>query len=242
MNDRDIRRENRLQRVVLFGQENAADFAPDSEAKSDFTKIAELLTRLANAKLAQNPVRVNKKELRETLAEDFRRISATARKIETRYGPPGFAADYQASALYSDEQITTHARRVLAQLADGKDDSPELLAAKAERRRLFIRFEWPADFVTKLQADSKALAEADSRNASGLMESVESTARIIELLAEGTRLVDDLDTMMENKYRIDAAKLHAWQRASRVESAPRRKSATAGAPAATPTPPAVPAT
>ena len=237
MNDRDIRREARLQQVVLFGQENAADFAPESEALVDFGKLSALLAELAAAKLAQKPVLVDKNKLRGTLNGELRRISITARKIEARFGPAGFAADYQTSEAYTDEVLGTQTRRVLALLADAPQDGPEQLAAKAARRTLFLRLEMPPGFVASLQTNAQSLAEADTRNRAGNMGAVESTARISTLLYQGSDIVDDLDTMMENKYGRDPAKLHAWERASRVESNPRRKSARqAAAPTATPEP------
>ncbi len=233
MNDRDIRREARLQRVKIFGAENAADFVAGSEAKQDFAKLDQVLADLQTAKQQQKPVLVNKQMLREALTEDFRRIADTATKIEARAKLPGFAADYRMPDTMADTALSTHARCLLGLLADDPADTPEQLAAKAARRERFVRLEMAADFATSLKADADAFVHADARNNAESLEGVESTARITQLLAEGTELVDDLDTMMRNKYGRVPATLPAWERASRVEKNPRRKSSE--------TPPATPA-
>jgi len=158
MNDRDIRREARLQRVKIFGEEYSADFAPDSEARQDFAKLEQILARLQTAKLQQKPVRVSKQTLRATLTADFRRIADTATRIESRANLAGFAADYRMPDTVADTALGTHARRLIALLADEAGDAPEVLAAKAERRQRFLRMEMAPTFVDTLKTDAEAFA------------------------------------------------------------------------------------
>jgi len=61
-------------------------------------------------------------------------------------------------------------------------------------------------------------------------EGIENTAAIGEILVLAANDVQELDTIMHNKYARNPAKLHAWQRTSRVERAPVREKKASGNP------------
>jgi hypothetical protein len=84
-----------------------------------------------------------------------------------------------------------------------------------------------------------ALRGVDANNRGETQEGVANTAAIGRLLGEIAELVQHLDAVMHNKYARSPEKLRAWQSASRVERAPRRKREPAVTPpAAPPAPPA----
>ena len=104
---------------------------------------------------------------------------------------------------------------------------------RAALRARFDAYDLPEDFVAALRADRNALNQTGDHNEAETQKGVENTALIGELLTRAGAAVDQLDTVMNNKYTRVPEKLHAWNRASRVERAPQR----APEKPASPTPP-----
>jgi len=231
MNDRDQRRYDRATRVQTFGQENAADFAAGSKAKTHFANLDGLIVKLDDAKAGQLPSRVSKETLLDGLLIDFKNIARTARSIGLTEN--GFAAPYRIPDNPSESAITTHADALLARLEDQPADSAAVKTAKAALRARFVAYELPADFVANLRADRKAVADANRLNQGETQEGVENTKLIGELLGQANDEITELDAIMYNKYTRQPEKLRAWQSASHVERAPQREKK----PPTPPTPP-----
>lgn len=228
MNDRDILRYDRATRVQTFGKENAADFTAGSLALEHFGNIDQLLPQIDDAKAGQKPARITKATLLDALNLDFKQIAKTARSIEAKSGETGFATPYAIPVL--TELLTgTHADNLLRRLEDNDapvadgGDSAEEKAAKAALRARFIAYELPEDFVADLRADRDALTAANSHNQGENQGGQENTALISQLLTQTALEVDQLDTLMSNKYARQPEKLHVWDRASRVERGPAKK-------------------
>jgi len=226
MNDRDQRRYDRLTRIQTFGNDNAADFAVGSIAKTHFQDVDGHIAELDDAR-AGKPARVSKETIIEALWLDSRPIGRTAKIIGRTEN--GFAAPYLVPENNSEDAITAHVDNLLKLLKDDDrpvnegGDTPEQKAAKAALRARFIAYELPADFVEDLHADREALREANQHNQSENQGGVEDTARIGIILKAAGLDVEALDTIMLNKYARDGAKLAAWESASRLERAPKRK-------------------
>ena len=239
MNDRDQRRYDRLTRISTFGTANAADFATSAKAKGHFKNIADHITALDAAKAGQLPARASKETLIDALRLDLKNIARTARSIELKHN--GFAAPYALPHNPAESAITTHSDAVLKLLEDNNDpiadggDTPDQKAAKAALRARFVEYLLPADFVEDLRADRDAISATNTHNQTETQSGVEDTARISQILAQAAEDVQELDAMFANLYTRDPAKLHAWQRASRVERAPVREKKPA-VPTPTPTP------
>jgi len=222
MNDRDILRKERLERVSTFRIENTADFAAGSLALTLFDKVDQVLAGLGEAKVGQLRTKVTKATLLEALRLDLQNIARTARAIRLAdatfpvgdYSPAPDAAD-------SENTLLTHADAVLALLEDAETDTPEKKAAKAALRKHFTDYEMEADFVEDLRADYKAIDDANKNKQADNLEGNESTSAIDTLLLEGGDLVTQLDAIMRNKYKRNPDKLHAWTRASRIERSPK---------------------
>ncbi|MES2440922.1 MAG: hypothetical protein V4584_17790 [Verrucomicrobiota bacterium] len=221
MNDRDILRHERLDRVSTFGIENHADLPAGSEAIARFANVATLSGKLDGFKVGQLRGPASLQTLLDAAWSDFKDIARTARAIDL--DEPGFAAFYRLPGEPTASNIKTHADSLLARLEDAPADTPAQLAEKAALRAKFIGKLIPADFVEDLRADRDAIDGKNLANTAGNLKGLESTESISVLLLEGTQEVTRLDAMMQNLYRRNPAKLHAWLAASRVERSPKRK-------------------
>ena len=230
MTDRDILRNDRLDRVQTFGRTNAGDFAPGGKATTLFTRLDQLLDHLGLAKIGQLRTPTTKSTLLDALWLDLKLIAGTSRSAALD-DPAWPAGSYRLPEDRTETLIRTHADAILALLEDKTTDTPAELAAKAARRAEFLAYEMESDFVADLRADRDAIDGANLAKTTDNLEGVESTSAIDTLLAEGQKLVSQLDAIMRNKYKRDPDKLHAWQSASHVERSPRP-------PKPTPEPPA----
>jgi len=133
----------------------------------------------------------------------------------------------------------------LLQFQEQPGDSAAQKAAKTALIARFVAHELPADFVTDLADDRKAIDAAKDATESDDGEGVESTAAIGRLIKAGMKEVNYLDAIVRNKYTRTPDKLRAWDSASHIERAPQREkkpvapaggSASGGSPAPTPKP------
>jgi len=221
MNDRDILRHERLDRVNIFGSENHADLPAGSEAIDRFANVATLSAKLNRYKVGQQRGPASLQTLLDALWSDFKDIARTARAIDL--DEPGFIGPYRLPGEPTESTIKTHADSLLLLLEDAATDTPAQLAAKAALRAKFIGKLIPADFVEDLRADRDAIDGKNLATTADNLEGLESTESIDVLLLQGTQEVTRLDAMMQNLYRRNPAKLHAWLAASRVQRSPKRK-------------------
>jgi hypothetical protein len=235
MNDRDILRHERLDRVNTFGIENHADLPAGCEAITRFANVATFSGKLNGFKVGQLRGPASLQVLLDALWLDFKDIARTARAIDL--DEPGFIGFYRLPGEPTESNIKTHADSLLARLEDALADTPAQLAEKAALRAQFIGKLIPADFVEDLRADRDAIDGKNLATTADNLEGLESTESIGVLLIEGGKEVTRLDAMMQNLYRRNPAKLHAWLAASRVERSPKRNKAEE-TPAAGTTPPA----
>jgi hypothetical protein len=183
---------------------------------------------LIAARAGQSPHRVTKSTVLDALLLDFKRISATARAIELRSGETGFAARFNHVPDRIEKDIKTYADSLLALLEDNNapvsegGDSAEQKAAKAAQRARFVELEMNPLFVTNLRHDRDALDQINKHNTTEAQEGTEDTATITTQLAAINKEVDILDSILGNKYETTPEKLHARERASRVERDPKR--------------------
>ena len=236
MNDRETRRYDMFGRVQTFGQQNAADFTPTSQASTRFGSVGRIIDDLDAAKAGQQGGgNTAKSVLLDALRLDVQNIARTARAIDL--DEPGFADNFRTPASPSDADLLTTADAGLALLADATGDDAATLAAKAARRAKFVANELPAGFATDLAADRAAIAAAQDDQEGEREDNVESTAAVGRLIREGMKEVTYLNAIMHNKYTRNADKLRAWQSASHIERAPQRETTPPPPPTPPPTPP-----
>ena len=221
MNDRDILRHQRLDRVSTFGIENHSDLPPGCEAIARFANVATLSGKLNDFKVGQLRGPASLQTRLDALWLDFKDIARTARAIDL--DEPGFIGFYRLPGEPTESSIKTHADSLLTRLENAPGDTPALLAEKAALRAKFIGKLIPTDFVEDLRADRDAIDGKNLTNTAVNLKGLESTESISVLLLQGAQEVTRLDAMMQNLYRRNPAKLHAWLAASRVERSPNRK-------------------
>ncbi len=169
----------------------------------------------------------------------FKRISGTARAIEARDGELGFSVPFNHVPARIEKDIRIYADSLLMLLEDNTaavgGDTPAQLTAKAALRARFLAIGINAAFVTNLRHDLAALDNVHQHNRTEVQEGTEDTALIDGQLTLINSQVDILDPIMANIYEFQPEKLHAWERASRVERDPQRAKTPLPA---NPTPPA----
>ena len=225
MNTRNTLRQDRLSRVATFGTEYSADIPAGSEAIQRFANIAAISASLDRDKVGQLREPASLQTLLDALWLDFKDIARTARSITL--DEPGFSGPYRLPEDATFVPIKTHADSLLTRLEDKPADSPEpdsptQLAEKAALRAKFIQKLMHADFVQDLRADRNAIDGKTSARTADNLQGVQSTESIDILLLQGGEEVIRLDAMMQNLFRREPAKLHAWLTASRVHRSPKR--------------------
>ena len=240
MNNRDTRRLTRAENILIFGENNAADFTAIPFVAEHLGKIAACVGRVIGARAGQAPNRITKSSLLDALLLDFKRIAGTARSIELRDGEVGFAVSFNNVPRRIEKDIRTCADGLLKLLADndapiaGGGDTPAQKTAKAALRARFIALAIAPDFVTDLRQDRDALDEVHAHNRTEVQEGTEDTELIDEQLTLINTEVDILSPIMANIYELQPEKLHAWKRASRVERDPQRAKKESGEDPTTP--------
>ncbi len=240
MNDRDTRRLTRAENVLLFGDNNSEDHTAHPVVAEHLGKISASVARVSGARADQSPNRITKSSLLDALLLDFKRIAGTARAIELRSGETGFAVPFNKVPARIEKDIRAYADSLLkllednnAPVADG-GDTPAQKTAKAALRTRFLALAINSAFVALLRSDRDALHQVSAHNTTEVQEGTGDTALIDAQLTLINTEVDILDPIMRNLYELQPEKLHAWERASRVERDPKRASKI-------PTPPANPA-
>ncbi len=230
MDNRDTRRLTRAENVLTFCNNNTADYAAIPAVAEHLAKITASVGLITAARSGQAPNRITKSSLLDALLLDFKRIAGTARAIELRDGETGFAVPFNNVPQRVEKDIRAYSDSLLKLLEDGDTDTPEQKTAKAALRSRFLALAIKSTFVTDLRQDRDALDEVHTHNTTEVQEGTEDTALINTQLTLINTEVDILDPIMANIYETQPEKLHAWDRASRVERDPKR--------ATPPTPPA----
>jgi hypothetical protein len=220
MRDVERRRFEMFVRVRDFGATLAASFAAGSRGSELFATLDGVVEELETQAAAQSSGAsagaqgtVSRAEAREELREDLEAISHTARAIP--FDTPGLQERFRLPrGNRNDQQLLTTAR------AFASDAAPH----KAE----FIRHEMPANFLEDLDADIEAFESAITDQNRNRVARVSATEAIDAAITRGVEAVRQLDAIVRNKFRNDAATLAAWTSASHTERAPR--TATAAAP------------
>jgi hypothetical protein len=234
MNDRDTRRYEMFNRVCAFGQDHAADFAPNSKAAAHFTALGTTIHSLDQARAAQriDGSTATKAVLLDALRLDISNVTRTARAIALDM--PGFAANYRPPETNAQADIFAAADGILERLQPGAGDSAAATAEKSALVARFVDYELPADFVARLAADRAAVVAAQTNQDSSQGVNVISTAAISAQVETGLKLVANLDAIMHNKYVRDPVTLRAWDSASHTERLAQREKPAPTTPAAAP--------
>ncbi|GAA5482461.1 hypothetical protein [Haloferula sargassicola] len=203
-------------RIKGFGEKHGAAFAAESRGAKLFIRVGEVV-----AAMEENGVQKlvgsdafhggtsAKAHAAGLVREDMEAIRRTAEAIAEAEDTPEFDDAFRLPRSGSYETLLTRAR------AFHKE------AAKHEA--WFIEFEMPADFLEDLDDDIKLLAKADDDQDAGLSNQVANTAALADNAAKGMKIRRQLDAVVENKFRADAATLAEWRSAQHISWPNRRK-------------------
>ncbi len=198
MNNRETARYDMFLRVGAFGKDNAADFAPGSEAAKHFAALVRIVSDLDNARAGQQAGGTTAKSvLLDALRLDLQNIARTARAIAQ--DAPGFADKFPPPASNGQDALVAAANAYLGELK------------KNGTAARFIAHELPADFVQHLTEDLAAIAVARDQTESTRAGAVASTASVGQLIADSMKEVTYLDAIVNNKYARVPDKLRAWE-------------------------------
>lgn len=226
MNIQERQSQDIFFRVGEFGAQHITQFPAASLAASLFADLAAVSRELndfdsreSSQSGAKRQRQVAKTTTREMLFDELRAINRTARvaaltepKIEGRFELPKTMTDLE-----------------LLSIAQGFAINAAPFAA------IFPRFALPVDFLDRLNAAIADFQTSLQERHAVRTAKTETTAAIDAVIERGTVIVKQLDVIVKNTFRADAATLAAWKRASHPErtkgkTAPETtKATTAGA-------------
>lgn len=222
MEERETRYYEMFGRVVSFGIENAADFDPASATAGHFGVLASKHDKLTVARSNQQHASAEARQaLIDALRHDISDIARTARALAQL--DAGFEKLFPAPAGTSPSAVLTVADIMIANLLPQTGDSPADIATKAARVAQFVANEHPASFATQLAANRARIETVASEENIKNEEGVQSTEDIHTLIHQAMIKVNFIDAAVRVKYRLNAGKLAAWESASHIEKAPRKR-------------------
>lgn len=223
MNDNLRRRYEMLLRVKDFGAQYSNLFQPNTGGHEFFMEleviIGDVEQRAADQQSHERSARegtTNRGEARTDLRADMDAISDTARAMAM--DTPGLEDKFRIPrGKINDVDLLSTARAFAADALPLKDE--------------FIRHSLLGNFLDKLNEHIEAFEQAIDRQQRSRRERIAATAALEEAIERGVNKVRQLDAVVRNKFRNDAARLAEWESARHTERAP------AAAPPPEPTPP-----
>lgn len=225
MDSKEQKRFEMFARVRDFGAVRRGDFPVGSLGAELFAIVEDVARELSSAAGDRSRKKADlrrkygsKSEAREALRDHLSTLSRTARVMANRM--PGVEDDFRVPKMPNDVMLIATARAFLA--------AAEPLAAT------FQRYELPSDFLDRLRADIEGFEDAVRDRNLAADGSLQAGAVIDDGVARGMNAVRELDVIVRNRYRDDAATLEAWTRASHI-GRPAVKTAAAASESAAPT-------
>lgn len=224
MKDSETRRLEMFIGVREFGAAHAQSFPADSRGGEVLAEINSVITEMQNHAASQDSGKRASKEgttlvavARAELREEIDAIQNTARGMA--HAIPGVAEKFHLPSHMRDQELLTVARAFAADAAPLKTE--------------FVRRGMPASFLEDLAAHIETFEQSIGGREQKTGARVAATAAIDGAIERGINAVRELDAIVRNIFRNDAATLAEWTSASHTERASRG--------ATTDTPPAQPA-
>ena len=227
MHDRQRKRNERNQRVDVFMDAAAADFPAGSKGAVLAARLKELQTEISALEVLRA---ANKSKRRQGTEGRAGARTALRQRIKLAWGTLNtIALDSPSVRGLFEPPSRSYNDRALVTTAHSYAD---MAAPHAE---LFAEYGLTAAFFSDLRAQADNLEANVAQQNAGVGAGVGATVSVEEALREADLVVERLDTVITNRYQNDPAKLAAWQRTRRVESA--QHSRNGGDDAAPPTAP-----
>jgi hypothetical protein len=216
MRDLEIRTFEMLRRVSDLGATLASSFPAASLGGQKFAALATTVDELEThgemqssgqgaAQAGTSAKRAAYSDVREKMVA----IRETARALEETI--PGVSDKFRIPRGNGDQALINSARSFVSAATPIKNE--------------FLKREMPATFLEDLTAAIERFERAVNEKNANTEKRITATAAINESLARGVRMVRELDAIVRNKFRTDAATLAAWTSACHIERPPKKKAA-----------------
>jgi hypothetical protein len=224
MNDSQIAELDMGQRVRAYAATRPADFPAGSRAAIVLAMLDDAIKETEQSAAKQLSANLDRQESTEqkqgainTLVEMMQAVNQIARSINPQF--PGIADQFKMGRG-GDQATLNRARAFIA------DATP--IAVEFTTRGM------PATFVADMQAAVDAADSAENRQSIARTAQAAATAAVALALKQLRAAVRELDATFKARYRQDPAALAAWQTASHVEKAPKKKKEATKKPAPPP--------
>ena len=214
MKDSERRSYEMLLRVRDFGGVRAALFPANTRGGELFTQLGAVIAEAdghAEVKAARQGTFAQntsgKSAARRALQAAVEAISRTARAMALE--SPGIEERFRLPRNKSDQTLLSTARAFFTGAEPIKAD--------------FIRHDLPAAFLENLASNIEDFERAITSLNNSRDARVAATNALGGAIARGVAIVRQIDAVVRNKFREDAATLAAWASASRIERAARTR-------------------
>lgn len=222
MNAKQRRYAERAQRSVLYMEAEAEAFPDGNKAATTTASIKDELNKLNEFEVARQTGggkrqqgTAGRRSLRGKLRELTQSTSNTAETIAL--DRPDLKGIFSLAGVGRSDQILIATARAFADAA-------------APVVGLFVEYGMKATLVNDLRSLADSLDHYMELQTDGLRARGGSNLAVEATLQRINLHIERLDTIVRNTFRDDPAKLAAWERAIRIESAPHAKDPDANTP------------
>ncbi len=198
------RQFERYQRCLDFIGQHQSEFGPKSQAiklKDQLQGVVdELSTSSQSSPKAPRATSSQKQKANNDLRGALNRIARTANAISSH--DDSFKNTFALPDKRRKDELATAARKFLK---DGE-----------KARSAFESFDMPENFLEDLKAKLEAY-EAAQGSIKPTPKAKANPEGDSATIAKGSRIMESLDTLMDNKYHDNQAKLDEWYQSSNVE-------------------------
>ena len=213
MKDTEIRKLEMLRRVRDFGAAHVSSFPVASLAAQKFEAVGAVVAEVEAHGTTQSTGRgaaqagaSAKRAARADVREKMVAIRDTALALEDVR--PGVSGNFRVPRTNGDQALISAARAFLAAATPLKNE--------------FLQREMPATFLEDLTAAITRFENALNEKNANTEKRISATAAISASLERGAKLVRELDPMVNNKFRGNAAILAAWDSVSHLTRSPNK--------------------
>lgn len=214
MNDKEARISQLATRMRDFGTAQAAAFPAASLGGQKFAALNALVASIdqfgSKQALSRGSAQTSteaKRGLRAQVREQMKAIRDTALSLESEQ--PGIAKSFRMPPTNGDEALINAARA--------------FVEAATPLQAQFTSRELPATFLSDLTDTVAKFEQSVSSFNQQRGNRSAATASLQDSLAQVLKLRRELDPIVRNKFRADAATLAMWESASHLERAPSKR-------------------
>lgn len=213
MNKQEMRRYEMLKRVRDFASTYSNQFVAGSLGQELFGVVGNVVNELSDQSMKVAATASNARQGKDTkatvrteLLERMKAVSDTARSMSVRMSSVDEKFRMPRTGT-SQEGLISAAQAFVTNATPLVNE--------------FIKYEMPADFLDQLKTVITAFEQSISQKNLLQQSKTEASGTIDTALERGMSAVKELDSIIKNKFRKDAAVLNVWEQAKHVDRAPR---------------------